>query len=376
MNAHLFRVRRNAFTLIELLVTIAIIGVLVALLLPAVQAAREAARRTRCSNHLKQIGLALHNYQGAHRCVPTTTTGPDSAGDTCGSGFYSWLSMLLPFVEEGNLYDTIDFERSLSDRCDYAYSGEYLDYGIGPDHPNAEAAGTLVGTYLCPSDPAGVVQLHDGGQRLAPGSYAANVGWPKESFWEGNDHPIARQNGVFGLFNPSVTDPWHVPRVKFRDITDGLSNTAAVSERKISVIYVAETPFGGAFVPEHTDINLQSFCGSASTSRSLGNWVSYCGSVTLSDPNYVEKHGHAWMSGWTFAANTYMHVMPIGDRNCHVYGGEDDGNNLVTPGSYHIGGVHVLMADGSVSFRAESINLPLWWAMGSANGGEVLGQME
>jgi prepilin-type processing-associated H-X9-DG protein len=196
------------------------------------------------------------------------------------------------------------------------------------------------------------------------------------SYWPGDDRPLERQNGVFGLDNPSDPHPWQVPRIKFRDITDGLSNTAAVAERKISAIFVVDTWLGGTAVAGDVDVNMLSFCGSSISSRSLEQWVPYCGSVTHGDPSYVEKHGHAWISGWTFAANTYMHVMPIGDRNCHVYGGEGIGNNLVTPGSYHVGGIHVLMADGSVSFRSEFIDLPLWWAMGSANGREVLAKFE
>lgn len=368
--------RRNAFTLVELLVVIAVIGILVGLLLPAVQAAREAARRMQCGNNMKQIGLAIHNYHGAHRSIPTTTTGPDSMGNACGSGFYSWLAMVLPYVEQGNLYESIDFDRPLSDHCNYAHSSDYLDYGIDPNHPNADAARTLVGTYLCPSDPAGVVQFHDGGEQLAPGNYAGNVGWPMLAYWPGNDTPLERQNGVFGLHNPMQPDPWQVPQVKFRDITDGLSNTAAVAERKISAATFIDTWWGGRIVSPDTDENMQSFCGSAIRARSLERWVPYCGSVTHGDPGYAEKHGHAWISGWTFAANTYMHVMPIGERNCHIYGGEGIGNNMVTPGSYHTGGVHVLMADGSVSFRSESIDLPLWWSMGSVNGGENVAQNE
>ncbi|MEM6979206.1 MAG: DUF1559 domain-containing protein [Planctomycetota bacterium] len=368
--------RPFAFTLIELLVVIAIIGVLVSLLLPAVQAAREAARRTQCSNHLKQIGLAVHNYHSAHRSIPTTTTGADGTGTTCGNGFYSWLAMLLPYMEQQALYDQIDFDQSLSNHCNYIVSSDYMDYSISPTHDNAEAARTLVGSYLCPSDPAGVLRLHDDGEELAPGSYAANVGWPKFSFWPGDNRPLEKQNGVFGLYNPAQPESWHVPETKFRDIPDGLSNTAAVAERKISDLFVIASVWGGSYVPHTIDENMQSFCGSSTSSRSLEEWVPYCGSVTLSDPIYAEKHGHAWISGWTFASNTYMHVMPIGQRNCHIYGGEDEGNNLVTPGGYHPGGIHVLMADGSVSFRTESVDIRLWWALGSGNGGEVLANFE
>ncbi|MFN3190264.1 MAG: DUF1559 domain-containing protein [Aureliella sp.] len=367
-------VRQRAFTLVELLVVIAIIGVLVGLLLPAVQAARESARRMQCANNMKQLGLALHNYHDAHKTIPTTMTGVDSEGGACGSGFYSWLAMILPYVEQDNLYNSIDFNMPMSDRCNYGSSGDYLDYDISPSHPNALAARTMIGTYLCPSDPAAYLQPQDNGGQLAPGNYSGNVGWPKLASAPGGSQPIEKQNGFFGLLNPSTPDPWHVPRIRFGDITDGLSNTAAVAERKISNIEVVSLPWGGGYVPEGTDPNMQSFCGSSTRARSVDRWVDYCGSVTLSDPGYVEKHGHAWISGWTLAANMYMHIMPIGDRNCHIYGGEGLGNNIVTPGSYHTGGINVLMGDGSVSFRSQSIDTQLWWEMGTRNGGETLSE--
>ncbi|TWU62070.1 DUF1559 domain-containing protein [Crateriforma conspicua] len=371
------RTQRMAFTLVELLVVIAIIGVLVSLLLPAVQAARETARSTQCMNNMKQVGLALHNYHGAHHYIPTTTTGPDKSDGGCGSGFYSWLAMILPFVEQETLYDQIDFSQPLADHCNYNVSSDYLNYSIGPNHPNAQAAKTMIGTYLCPSDPASVLQYHDDGETLAPGSYAGNVGWPKLAFWPGNDDsPLEKQNGVFGLLNPSSPDDWQVPQIRFRDITDGLSNTAAVAERKISSVSVVTSPWGGSYVAGNTDVNMQSFCGSSHRARSLEKWIPYCGSVTHGDPAYIERHGHAWISGWTFAANTYMHAMPIGDRNCHIYGGEGIGSNLVTPGSHHVGGIHVLMADGSVNFQSESIDMQTWWAMGSRNGGEIATDVE
>ncbi|MEM9828041.1 MAG: DUF1559 domain-containing protein [Planctomycetota bacterium] len=367
---------RRGFTLIELLVVIGIIGVLVGILLPAVQSARAAARRMQCANNMKQIGLGVQNYHSVFRSVPTTTTGPDNDAGGCGSGFYSWLARILPHVEQQPLYDSINFEVSLSDHCNYSTSSDYLDYSIRPEHPNAKAARTIVPTYLCPSDPAGTLRLHADGEQLAPGNYAANVGWPMLSHWPGIEHPLERQNGVFGLYNESNPSAWQVRDIKFRDLTDGLSYTAAVAERKISAAHIIQTFWGGRTVSPNTDENMQSFCGSSIRARSLERWVPYCGSVTHGDASYIEKHGHSWISGWTFAANTYMHVMPIGQRNCHVYGGEGLGNNLVTPGSYHPGGIHVLMTDGSVDFRTESIDLQLWWAMGSGNGGEVVAKLE
>jgi prepilin-type N-terminal cleavage/methylation domain-containing protein len=370
MKDDLERKLRPGFTLVELLVVIAIIGILIALLMPAIQSVRQAARRVQCANNIRQIGLAVHNFHDSMGYIPTTTTGPDVSSNPQVGGFYSWLAMVLPQVEQGNLHGLIDFSLPLSDHTNYSSGSSYLDYSISPQHPNAVAAGTIVSTYLCPSDPHGVVQSHDGGERLAPGSYAGNVGWPRSSHYRG-EVPITKQNGFFGLANPLSPDSWHVPKVRFKDITDGLSNTAAIAERKISVLRVIEASFG-TFVDPNEDVNMQSYCGSGLGARSLDVWVNYVGSVSESDPRYSDKHGHSWMSGWTFAANTYMHAMPINQKNGHIYGGEGIGYNIVTPGSYHYGGINVQMADGSTRFVSESIDLPVWWSLGSCNGGEVV----
>ncbi|MEM8541635.1 MAG: DUF1559 domain-containing protein [Pseudomonadota bacterium] len=361
---------RRAFTLVELLVVIAIIGVLVGLLLPAVQSVRLAAQRTQCANNIRQLVLAVHNYHDSIGHIPTTTTGPDLTADAPNGGFYSWMALILPHIEQGNLYNSIDFSLTLADSTSYPSSSSYLDYSISPDHPNAGAAATIVSTFLCPSDPVNGLQSHDNGELLAPGNYAGNVGWARSSFIVGNE-PIERQNGVFGLSNPSAPDTWHFPEVTFQSISDGLSNTAAISERKISDLKIIETAFG-QFVDPDSDENLQSFCGSGLASRSLQRWQSYLGGVSASDPRYAEKHGHAWISGWSFAANTYMHVMPINQRNGHIYGGEGIGYNIVTPGSYHPGGINVTFADGSTHFISESIDINVWWALGSIDGGEIV----
>lgn len=369
MTRNLSRRSSQAFTLVELLVVIAIIGILIGLLLPAVQSVRAAARRTQCANNIRQVILATHNYHDAIGYIPTTYTGPDTSVDAKNGGFYSWLAMILPQMEQGNLHNSIDFSLPLSDHTNYTSSSSYLDYSISPSHANAEAARTIVGAYLCPSDPNANVQSHDNGEQLAPGSYAGNAGWPRSAHYLGGD-PITQQNGVFGLSNPLSPDTWHVPRVKFQSITDGLSNTAAISERKISVIKFVTTEWG-QFVDPDEEPNMQSFCGSGLSARSLERWIPYLNGVSSSDPRYSEKHGHAWISGWTFAANNYMHAMPINQRNGHIYGGEGIGNNIVTPGSYHPGGVNVARADGSVHFVPEDIDMKIWWALGSANAGEA-----
>tara|TARA_R110002049_G_scaffold4601_4_gene31948 strand:+ start:223206 stop:224375 length:1170 start_codon:yes stop_codon:yes gene_type:complete len=365
---------RSAFTLIELLVVVAIIGILVGLLLPAVQSAREASRRLKCQNHLKQITLALHNYHDVHRSMPVSMTGSDQFADgSAGSGFHSWMVRLLPYIEQSALYDRVHFESPLSDRTDYAFDSDYADYSIDSSHIDADVIAAVVPTYLCPSDPESKLQFSLGAA-TAPGSYAGNIGWPRLSTGPGRTSPLQKQNGVIGLSNPASADNWQQPRVKFADITDGLSNTLAVAERVIATVFVASDAFGSSRITPTTPLSMQSFCGGGSTGRSLDRWVRYCEGVTLADANYSESHGHAWMSGWTFAANHFIPVIPVNQRNCHVYGGEDDGMNLVTPSSHHSGGIHCSMADGSVRFLSESIDRNLYWALGSRNGGEVVSE--
>lgn len=362
--------RRLAFTLVELLVVVAIIGVLVGLLLPAVQSTREAARRMQCTNNLKQITLAMHVYHDTHRSMPLSMTGADQFPGGAGSGFHSWLTRILPQIEQTGLHDLIHFDRSLAARTDYGHDGDYLQYSIGSDHIDAAPSAVMINTYLCPSDPGARLQ-QTLGTPTAPGSYAGNIGWPRASTGPGMLTPLRRQNGVIGLLNPASPDPWQQPRIRFADVTDGLSNTMAVAERVIAQINSVDTAFGGQIVADTTPIAMQSFCGGGSRGRELTEWVRVCEGVSLADAPYSESHGHAWISGWTFAANHFMPVIPINKRNCHVYGGEDDGMNLVTPSSHHVAGMHVSMTDGSVRFMSESIDQETYWALGSRNGAEV-----
>ncbi|TWU43844.1 hypothetical protein Q31b_13760 [Novipirellula aureliae] len=372
MKADLFRQpRRTAFTLVELLVVIAIIGVLVAILLPAVQSAREAARRLQCQNHLKQITLALHNYHGMHQSMPVSMTGADQYDGGAGSGFHSWLSRILPQIEQAALYEQIHFDRPLSDKIDYQFDSEYGEYTLSPSLADATVLAAIVPTFLCPSDPNAEIQDTLGIQ-TAPGSYAGNIGWPKSSTGPRNLIPLKKQNGVIGLYNPSSSDTWQQPQIRFADIRDGLSNTIAVGERVIAQVFETSDAFGGEYVSPSTPLSMQSFCGGGATGRPLDRWVRYCGSVSASEVRYSRSHGHAWMSGWTFMANHIMPVIPINGRNCHVYGGEDDGMNLVTPSSHHLGGIHVSMADGSVRFLTDSIDRELYWALASSRGSETV----
>lgn len=180
--------RVPGFTLVELLIVLAIIGVLVALLLPAVQAAREAARRLQCQNHLKQIGLALQNYEGISRCLPGARTGTPH--------LWSGSAQILPHLEGNAVFDAIDFKYSPLQAA------------------NAAAVRSIVPTYLCPSDSPD--RLHP---NFGPNNYVANAGTGVQS--AGSFRPEdGLQDGVF--FDRSA--------IRFAQVTDGLSNTAAYSE--------------------------------------------------------------------------------------------------------------------------------------------------
>ena len=200
-----FRRQRRAFTLIELLVVIAIIAILVALLLPAVQQAREAARRSQCKNNLKQIGLALHNYHDVHTIFPQVRVldlnnfpGSCTAGWQRPGGF-SWRVLILPFMDQSPLYETIDF-------TDHLYTG-----GCASSSSSwATADKTIISAFLCPSDPSQVIKGGDAGT-----NYAAMRG-------TGADLTSTASNRLGFM---SATRP-----PKTRDITDGLSNTIAVIE--------------------------------------------------------------------------------------------------------------------------------------------------
>ncbi len=359
---------RRGFTLIELLVVIAVIAILISLLLPAVQSAREAARRTQCQNNLKQVGLALMNYESALGSFPVSMTGPGpvlEGSDDCATGYYSWLVGLLPFMEQEALYSAINIDLNNADYCgddSYIYPGAT----ISANHVNATAASTSLEAFLCPSD---FYELHDmlGTSSPVPGSYMANTGWPWNTTGiDGLGRSKQQHNGIIGLVNPADPAHWHRGGVTISSVRDGLSNTIAVVERRISSITTWEQIISGGEEP------LLSYCGGGSGPEiSMDAYNNLCSQNLLCDLTYTTPHGRSWISGWTMAANTYTHVRPINQRNCHLYGGEDDGTNLVSPSSNHPGGVNMLLADGSVRFLPESIEQPVWWALGSRDGGEV-----
>lgn len=364
-----YRVRRIGFTLVELLVVIAIIGLLVGLLLPAVQAAREAARRMQCSNNIRQVALAVLNYESAFRTYPATISGSGRVGDARGGGLYSWLAMILPQVEQQTLFNNINFSAPMTS-ASAGVTPNYHQLIIHSNHVNAKPASTVVSTFLCPSDPW-IQTPYAGTAMPAPGSYAGNLGWIRQTTGVFGDAPsLLQTNGAMPITNPADRDQsWYKPRMTSKDIVDGTSNTALISERVINSLVPVQGGFS-SFMPKGPGF-VMSYCGGSGSVRSLQQWVNYCSGVTTPDPAYSAPHGKAWISGLTIAANNYMHVLMPNQRNCHVYGGEGNGNNMVTASSMHGGGVHVVAADGHVAYLSDAIEPVVWWAIGSRDGGET-----
>jgi len=367
---------RRGFTIVELLVVIAIIGILIAILLPAVQAVRATARQMQCANNLRQIGVAMHAYHDALGGYPLNMTSGWESGGECLSGYYSWLAQLLPFLEQNPLAETIDFNVSMADGCDDPFAAL-----ISEDHPNAKAAATVIPTYLCPSE---VYNLESGtvvgSANPAPDSYAANAGWPSTATGYEGERPMpGKYNGfiTMALADPWAARqvPWHGYRaVRSADITDGLSQTAAVAER----IVVQGTTLTEVTAFMRRDPRAQSFHmpgfslnapGSVSGARTLPQMIAASLLNPHGNPRYSLYQGRAWISGWPLTAPTYMHVFKPNTFNMHLQGGELTGDNLISPSSYHDGGVNVLMGDGSVSFVSEAVEHEVWWTIGSRNDG-------
>ena len=316
----LARPNRRAFTLIELLVVIAIIGILMGLLLPAVQKVRAAANRLSCTNNLKQLGLAMHNHHAAVGSFPAGRGTPQP-------GIFSAHAYLLPYLEQDNLGAAIDYTSAPA-----SYAAPPKTYDGSRNYP---AATTVVRVFLCPTDPAsGRVP----GSPYGGTSYAANAGSGA------NGGSLTGADGVFYLGSS----------VRVEDITDGSSETAAFSER----------PLGGGpgteadarrvmwMMPGGADPSAAS-CGPPAA----GSW-------------YTER-GAKWAVG-NYGNTLYDHADPPNAARWDCLNTQQQ-KAWAAARSHHPGGVNVLFCDGSVRFVADAVNPATWRALGTRAGGEVAG---
>ncbi|MFI4875313.1 MAG: DUF1559 domain-containing protein [Blastopirellula sp. JB062] len=291
--------RSFGFTLVELLVVIAIIGVLIALLLPAVQQAREAARRMSCSNNLKQLGLALHNYHDTHLVFPYGRSGAPEGSTISNPQVYrsqTGLTALLPYIEQTAIYDTIDFSAGLGDLSN---RGKY--------QPRIEA-------YLCPSNPQDEGTSYTGsidGSDDAWGTHYVPVAHSGRDGTEARDQVSSIGYSKDGLFYLNSKNG-------FRDVVDGTSNTLAIAES----------------------------VGNKPGSHRLWCWGVYSGGMATSSGINAN---FPLLSGWAFSG--------------------DDFNG---PSSYHPGGCLATLADGSVRFIPETIQLSTLLDLTTRNGNEVI----
>lgn len=354
------RSAKRGFTLIELLVVIAIIAVLIALLLPAVQQAREAARRSQCKNNLKQLGLALHNYHDVAGCFPYRAGGTDGPGSNTnhGSGFI----MLLPYLDQGPLYNQISSPQTFNGQSFPAF-GDNLNNASVYTPWMAD-----IPTLLCPSS------------SNKKGLVGANYGLTHYGFSGGDSayHLVLQvvsvsTTEVRGLFGLQTNR-------RMRDITDGASNTVAMGEIA-SAFTAGNDILGGA--GQNLGLTVRDRPITCLTKVSPANPALFDSSVTVS-----AIRGSRWARGLPVYTGINT-ILPPNSPTCQTDGFATSGQFPVS--SMHVGGGHILMADGAVRFVSNNIhtgNLSLsdlrtrggespygvWGALGSISGGEVVGE--
>jgi prepilin-type N-terminal cleavage/methylation domain-containing protein/prepilin-type processing-associated H-X9-DG protein len=375
----------RGFTLIELLVVISIIAVLIALLLPAVQSAREAARRSQCTNNIKQLALAVHNYLTATNAFPPLYTNfnlPGSAAgpnDSNGSWPLNWVVSLLPHLEQSALFNS----------ANYSYGAQ--------DAPNlATLSATNLSSLICPSEDFGVGPWVSTNRA----NYRANIeGPPTLVSWSG---PIV-------VMRPNIfSTPWRTQQpsvypsytnknigvVSIQSVTDGTSNTAVVSEKLMGTAGYGNSSGASTITAAmrsmalrgmfNTTVNITVDQGGNAGSQAALQMVQACGGISgtqtlAGDSGYWD--GACWdgTHAGTLNFNAYNHWMPPNKWSC-IAANTAEGNansvgawsDAVTATSNHPGGVNVGFCDGSVHFIKETINAQIWWALGTRNMGEVI----
>ncbi|WP_237729349.1 DUF1559 domain-containing protein [Schlesneria paludicola] len=354
----------RGFTLIELLVVIAIIAVLIALLLPAVQQAREAARRTQCKNNLKQIGLAIHNYHDTFTIFPPAmvrrSAGANIPTQTHSNGA-AWSLRILPFLDQANLYNLFNFnaEPAWADTIPYPANPAMTTY--------AAVAGTALPVFLCPSDSSDSAKA----VKLAgPINYMVCVGntdnWCADSLgnYSGINSITCQNEGVAVIYGMSA--------VRIAHVTDGLSNTMVVAESRVGFPYVQQdNNYSGC--QSGTATPATSWCSSNS-----GTYAPCAYTATGASNNRYEPRGWSWVYAQGMQSWSFTTLLKPNDKSFVAENMECTSTPwqqaAYAARSAHVGGVQISMGDGSVRFISDNINLGTWQSLGDRADGTTVGE--
>jgi len=361
--------RHKGFTLIELLVVIAIIAVLVSILLPAVQQAREAARQSTCRNNLKQLGIAVHNYLDVHGTTPLHMhrMANEWGGTGGAAGNKSWYCGLLPFVDQAGIYAKLDFTNG----------GGWGEFSAGTTQ-QMQMARVQIALFKCPSESG--VNTADG-IPAANFNYVASAGRPRNLLMPGQASTGGAapppSKGIISMSRMTATGPYSANwrqstnnSFRIADVSDGTSNTAMLSE---SLVATSGT---------HTDKRRNL---SYTNSAMIEQYDAYIDAVVrdglANATNYASwtvYKGHSWMYTDSWQKHVYGHVFPPNTVNIASYSTDvfrcHEGDGAITPSSEHAGGVHLTTMDGAVRFVNNAIDLPTWWAIGTKGGLERVGE--
>jgi prepilin-type N-terminal cleavage/methylation domain-containing protein/prepilin-type processing-associated H-X9-DG protein len=363
--------RRRGFTLIELLVVIAIIAVLIALLLPAVQAAREAARRIQCTNNLKQLGLAIANYESSQTCYPSGTIFGLNNGFCTSPGFGNncqntpWFEMMLPYIEQSALYNS-------------------FNSAIGMEGPgllgflvNSTVIATKIASFQCPSDNSNTISFSalsaaTGGQipnlpySPTKGNYGVNWGNTDYGQWTTNGgFATYYRQSPFGV-GTSGAAPSGPTLVRVATVTDGVSNTQFVSE----LLQGAQDDIRGTIWVDNAGAGSYMTRFTPNGNQDILQVLGLFAGNGYNNLDNVASFGASGVGTSPPSPGSLCDSQPVQMLGCANQGSE--GKEYVASRSRHPGGVNTLFGDGSVHFMKSSINPQTWVALGSINGGEVI----